>query len=148
MRRETPMGMASALRSHAVRVPLEVHVEVEPKLVERRFDPELEAGLYFVALEAVTNAQKHARDAAITITLRTELRPPGLVLEIHDDGAGFDTSSKAAGSGLQNMKDRISALGGTLVVQSRPEAGTWIRASVPVTAEIVAAQLPGISARR
>jgi signal transduction histidine kinase len=141
-------GLASALRSHAVRVPLEVHVEVEPQLVERRFDGELEAGLYFVALEAVTNAQKHARDAAITITLRTDLGPPGLVLEIHDDGAGFDTSSKATGSGLQNMKDRISALGGTLVVQSRPKAGTWIRASVPVAAEIVSAQLPGISARR
>jgi len=77
-----------------------------------------------------------------------ELGPPGLVLEIHDDGAGFDTSSKATGSGLQNMKDRISALGGTLVVQSRPKAGTWIRASVPVAAEIVSAQLPGLSARR
>jgi signal transduction histidine kinase len=55
------------------------------------------------------------------------------VLEVHDNGVGFDQHSVADRSGLQHMSDRMAALGGTLVVESRPGAGTWVTATVPGT---------------
>jgi signal transduction histidine kinase len=141
-------GLAEALRAHAVRVPLKVRVEVEPKLVSRRFEREVEAGLYFVALEAVTNAQKYAGPAAVTVSLRWQDDPPAVALEIHDDGLGFNSASSSSGSGLQNIADRVSALGGMVSIQSRPGAGTWIKASVPIDADIVPIQAPGTASRR
>jgi signal transduction histidine kinase len=56
------------------------------------------------------------------------------VLEVHDDGLGFEHGSVDARSGLQHMSDRMAALGGTLVVESRPGAGTWVTATVPAVA--------------
>jgi signal transduction histidine kinase len=141
-------GLAAALRSHSVRVPLDLRVDVEPQLAEERFGEEVEAGLYFVALEAITNAQKHAHSTAITISLRGHPKRPGVTLEVHDDGRGLEAGATLRGTGLQNMKDRVEALGGTLEVQSKPGAGTWIRALVPLEAKILAIQAPGIASRR
>lgn len=141
-------GLAEALRAHSVRIPVHVHVEVEPGLVERRFNREIEAGLYFVALEAITNAQKHAGKTAITVALRSEASGSGLVLEVHDDGDGFHPTRQSSGSGLRNMSDRVFALGGRFAVDSQPGAGTWIRASVPLAADVLPIQAPGTAARR
>jgi signal transduction histidine kinase len=140
-------GLAAALRAHAVRVPLQVRVEVEPGLAERRFDPELEAAMYFVALEAVTNAHKHAGTPTVTVTLRSEAVPPSLVVEVHDNGRGFDQNTPRGGTGVQNMTDRVAALGGRIRVESRPGAGTWIRAFVPLEAEVIPFEIADRSAR-
>jgi signal transduction histidine kinase len=51
---------------------------------------------------------------------------------VEDDGGGFDTRSTSKGSGLQNMKDRLDALGGTVDVASAPASGTTVTARVPV----------------
>jgi signal transduction histidine kinase len=130
-------GLGAALRTQAARIPLAIHVEVEPTLAARRFDRELEAALYFVGLEAMTNAQKHAPAATVTVSLREGERERRLVLAVHDDGPGFNPDAWAAGSGLQNMRDRIGAAGGELRLESRPGAGTWVEASVPLAAEVV-----------
>ena len=82
-------GLAAALRTQAARMPMAIQVEAEPNLAGRRFDRELEAALYFVALEAMTNAQKHAPGAAVTVSLRSADDGRRVVLEIHDDGPGF-----------------------------------------------------------
>jgi signal transduction histidine kinase len=84
-----------------------------------------------VAVEALGNIRKHATATTSTVTLAE--RDPHIVLEIHDDGVGFDQESVAARSGLQHMSDRMAALGGALVVETRPGAGTWITATVPST---------------
>ena len=133
-------GLAAALRTHAGRLPAAVRVEVEPTLVGRRFGRELEAALYFVALEALANAQKHAPRAALTVSLRSTEDGTRLVLEVHDDGPGFDASKAQGGTGLQNMEDRIGAAGGTLTVDSRPGAGTWVRAELPLEAAVIPLQ--------
>lgn len=146
-------GLAAALRGLISRIPLHARVEVEPNLIGRRHDPDVEAGLYFLALEAVTNCQKHAPEADVTVALRSESGGRQLVLEVHDDGPGFDLGADSTGSGLQNMRDRVSALGGRFVLDSRPGAGTWIRAAVPMGAEVIALQeravgLPDAVSRR
>jgi signal transduction histidine kinase len=57
-----------------------------------------------------------------------------LTFEVSDDGAGYDVDqARSEGNGLTNMSDRIGALGGTLTVQSTPDAGTIVRGSVPLT---------------
>ena len=141
-------GLVAALCTHASRLPAAVRVEVEPTLAGRRFGRELEAALYFVALEALANAQKHAPGAALTVSLRSAEDGTRLVLEVHDDGPGFDARKAAGGTGLQNMQDRIGAAGGTLTVDSRPGAGTWVRAELPLEAAVIPLQRSGDDSRR
>ncbi len=141
-------GLAPALRAHVSRLPVEVRLEVEPGPAGGRFDRDVEACLYFVAMEAITNAQKHAGGSTVTVTIRSGEKPRSLTLEVHDDGTGFDPQSRHPGSGLQNMRDRLSALGGRLSVTSEPEGGTWILASLPLQAEVLPLQRPGAASRR
>ena len=129
-------GLHAALQAHVSRLPANVRVEVEPVLHGRRLDPELEAAFYFVALEATTNAVKHAPGAHLIISLRADPQKNTVILEVHDNGPGFDARRATAGSGLQNMADRIDALGGTFSVNTAPAAGTWLRAEVRESARI------------
>jgi signal transduction histidine kinase len=121
-------GLAAALRTQAARLPLAVRVEVDPDLAGRRFDPELEAALYFVALEALTNAQKHAPDSTVVVWLRAD--GAQVALEVVDDGPGLVRRHRS-GSGLQNMADRIAAAGGAFSLDCAPGRGTRVAAVVP-----------------
>jgi signal transduction histidine kinase len=127
----TDHGVAPAIRSYVGQLPVHVVLDIAPGTARRRWARELEVALYFVAVEALGNIRKHAKATTTTVTLAE--REPCIVLEVHDDGAGFDEASVSAGSGLQHMSDRMAALGGSLVVESRPGAGTWVTATVPST---------------
>jgi signal transduction histidine kinase len=122
-------GLPAALEAAAGRAALRTDVRAEG--IER-FSQEVEAAVYFCCLEALQNAGKHAGDgASATVTLRRE--PEGLVFEVADSGAGFDTSSAAGkGHGFVNMSDRLGAIGGSLRVDSAPGQGTRIRGTVPL----------------
>jgi signal transduction histidine kinase len=96
-----------------------------------RFRPEVEAAIYYCCLEAVQNASKHAgRDAHITIRLYSDDKQ--LHLEVRDDGPGFDVSQARDGIGLQNMRDRLGAVGGHAHITSQPGQGTLVAATVPI----------------
>ena len=127
----TDHGVAAAIRSYVGRMPLDVVLEIAPETTRRRWATELEVALYFVAVEALGNIRKHAKATTTTVTLAE--RDPHIVLEVHDDGRGFDQGSVGGGSGLQHMSDRVAALGGTLTVESRRGSGTWVTANVPST---------------
>ena len=130
-------GLHAALRAHAARLPANVRIEVEPVMHGRRLEPDVEAAFYFVALEAMTNAVKHAPGANITVSLRAHRGERTVTLEVHDDGPGFDAAAASySARGLQNMADRIDALGGVMSVESVPGGGTWIRAEVRENAEV------------
>jgi signal transduction histidine kinase len=88
-----------------------------------RFDPTLEATVYYVAAESITNAVKHGRASAIT--MRGGLRGDALELEITDDGVGG--ADPRRGSGLIGLKDRVDTLGGTITLVSPIGSGTTIR---------------------
>ena len=123
-------GLAAALQAAGERSPLPVSVEADGV---GRAAPEVEAAIYFCCLEAMQNAAKHAGDgASLTVTLG---RDNGrLTFAVSDDGAGYDTEALGTSHGLQNMRDRIGALGGTLTVWSVPGGGTTVSGSVPVRA--------------
>ncbi|HVT21518.1 MAG TPA: ATP-binding protein [Mycobacteriales bacterium] len=121
-------GLPAALRAQAARMPVGVHLEVDEAFADHRLDRDVEAALYFVALEALTNAYKHAAGAAISVWLRAEQQ--SVRLEVLDTGPGLP-AAPSSGSGLQNMHDRIAAVGGVLEVASSAGHGTRVMASVP-----------------
>jgi signal transduction histidine kinase len=85
----------------------------------------MEEALYHIAREALNNALKHARAASVSVTLSRQAEQ--VVLEIMDDGCGFDPESVGqAGMGLTNMRERAESIGGALTVTSKPGAGTRV----------------------
>ena len=98
-----------------------------------RFSPEVELALYYCGLEAVQNASKHAGPEA-RIWIRLYIDADRLHLEVRDNGRGFDVDRAGDGVGVQNMRDRLGAVGGRVDVLSKPGQGTRVVASVPVSA--------------
>ena len=115
---------AAATRArHAIAVELDAGPEPELPL-------HVKEALYRIAQEAMHNTVKHAR--ATRIDLRVASRKRAVTLEVRDDGQGFDTGGAFPGHlGLVSMRERITQLGGTLVLESAPGAGTIVRVSVP-----------------
>ena len=93
----------------------------------RELPPEVEDGLYRIGQEALNNALKHAAPTAVTVRVQADGR--GVVLEVHDDGCGFEPGRVAdeGGMGLANMRQRAERLGGCFSVVSAPGAGTTVR---------------------
>ena len=120
-------GLAAALQSQAGKATLPVHVDADGV---GRYAQELEAALYFCTLEALQNVQKYARASGATVRLRED--GGQLLVEVVDNGCGFDVSGATRGAGLTNMEDRLDALGGTLRIESTLGIGTTLRATVPV----------------
>ena len=96
--------------------------------------PPLTAGtLYRIMQEALTNIARHADATKVKVKLTRASSTLGLV--VIDNGVGFDVRSPKddrSGIGLKSMDERISLLGGTLRIESRPGVGTEIHASLPV----------------
>ncbi len=91
-------------------------------------DADQRHGLVRIAREAIANAVRHGGAQVVTVALtRSE---PGWVLEIHDDGVGFDLAAvgaTAGGYGLISMRERADALPGRCVVETEPGRGTTVR---------------------
>jgi signal transduction histidine kinase len=124
-------GLAAAIDAQARRSPLPVRVEGDGI---GRFPQEIETAVYFCTLEALQNAAKYAQPQEVVVRLQEE--GGRLVFTIEDDGRGFDQGTTELGSGLQNMSDRLAALGGELFVDSRPGEGTIVEGRVPVPSRV------------
>lgn len=123
-------GLVAALRAAATSagIPVTVHA---PGL--RRLPTELEIALYFTVLEALQNTTKYA--SADSAHVQLGVTGTEVLLEVSDDGVGFDPATVTRGAGLTNMADRIDALGGRLDVESDGGGGTRVRAQVPLRTE-------------
>jgi signal transduction histidine kinase len=119
-------GLATALSAQARKALLPVQVEAEDI---GRYSQDIEAAVYFCCLEAVQNVAKYAQ--ATTVTIRLKRAGEDLQFTVSDDGQGFDSAITVRGSGLQNMADRLAALGGDLDVSSKPGEGTTVTGVVP-----------------
>jgi signal transduction histidine kinase len=123
-------GLAAALAQVVKRPPLPATLDCDGA---GRYPREVETSVYFCCLEALQNAAKHAGPAA-RVMIRLSEEQGNLKFVVADDGRGFDSVTASTTMGLQNMADRISALGGTLQVSSSPGAGTTVTAYLPVAA--------------
>ena len=124
------LGLEPALRwlgrSIGESAGISIAVEIEP-LPE--LDGERQTLVFRVAQEALNNIAKHAR--ARSVLVRLVERDARLQLQIVDDGVGFDPASRASGSGLSGMRERLRLFEGLLEVHSAPGHGTRIRAVIP-----------------
>jgi signal transduction histidine kinase len=119
----TDAGLGPAVAMVAGRVPVPVDVAVG----DERYPPAIEATAYFVVSEALANVTKHAH---ATRARATVARVDGFLhVEVCDDGRGG--ADPGCGTGLSGLQDRVVAVGGTLVVESRPGTGTVVRADLP-----------------
>ena len=92
---------------------------------------EAKESLYRVTQEALNNIVKHANASEVDVKLRAENGQ--LILEISDNGIGFDTSQKFPGHlGLQSMNERMAHVGGTFTLESVPNRGTRICVTMPI----------------
>jgi signal transduction histidine kinase len=82
-----------------------------------------------VAREALSNVGRHAQ--ASTCRLSVRRTDDGLVLEIDDDGRGFDATRAPQGMGLRNLRERVEGCGGRVEIVSSPSEGTTVRAWFP-----------------
>jgi signal transduction histidine kinase len=92
-----------------------------------RYPDGLEAAVYFVVAEAMTNAAKHSGARGIEVRIHEHSR--WLRVEVIDDGTGGADPSR--GSGIIGLQDRVAALGGRMTVSSPPGAGTLVTAEFP-----------------
>jgi signal transduction histidine kinase len=127
-------GLAMALRSQARKAMVPVQIDADGV---GRYPEETEAAVYFCILEALQNVQKYAMASGVEVRLREEGEQ--LLVEVADDGCGFDVTTTVRGSGLTNMEDRLDALGGTIQIESTRGAGTTLRVTLPVSHPPVAA---------
>jgi len=127
------LGIANALRIYVRdNVPETIETQVAGELT--RAENWLEAGLFAMTVEAISNAVQHAEARLIRIDLRAS-RGRGII-SITDDGTGFDPAAARRrtqeGMGLIGMTRRASWLGGRVDVTSRPGGGTTIRITAPL----------------
>jgi signal transduction histidine kinase len=125
-------GLVGALRTRLATVETRAGLETEIQIDGQETDlpPAVEEALYRFAQEALNNVIKHARAGRVEV--RAALHTDRALLEVRDDGCGFDPESATGGLGLKGMKDRIVRLGGELVFDSYPGSGTLLRVEIPL----------------
>jgi signal transduction histidine kinase len=118
-------GLGEALRAVAARasIPVTLHAD------GRRYPLEVESAVYYCCLEALQNAAKHSGASAVVIDLTTTDGRLGFT--VRDDGCGFVLEEgHENGHGITNMRDRIAALGGTLLIESSTGNGTQVSGEI------------------
>jgi signal transduction histidine kinase len=132
------LGLAAAISLEVERLNEEGYqVDCEEHLGEERLPREMEIAIFRVAQEALTNVRKHAGTKWLKIELQR--RDTEVYLEVRDFGRGFDPAAlQTLGGrpgervGFAGMRERVGMLGGELEIQSRPEAGTFVAAIIPL----------------
>jgi len=117
--------LAAQARTNAL---LDVDVAVSPEASAALDDPGREATFY-IAADALGNIQRHARARRATVRLFRE--NAAVVLEVSDDGVGFDYEHAVDGHGLRNMRERAFSVGGRLNVITEPGRGSRVRFELP-----------------
>ena len=121
-------GLGAALESQARKSPVPVSVKADGV---GRYPQEVEAAVYFCALEALNNLAKYAGASQATVSLSQT--DGTLTFAVSDDGVGFAVGERgSSGTGLQGMADRLDAIGGAFEIRSAPGEGTTVLGRVPV----------------
>jgi signal transduction histidine kinase len=134
---ESYVGLGPALEAMARELlsgsSTQLDVDVaDAALLVGRVPQEADHELVQIAREAISNVARHS--AATHATLAVHVAGDTVTLRIEDDGAGFDPARRLVGThfGLANLRDRTSAFGGTLEIESEPGSGTRIIVQLPI----------------
>ncbi len=128
------LGLVAALRGYCREYTEHVGIPVEiaawPTLP--RLGPQTETTMFRVIQEALTNVAKHSEAQNVWIELSQS--SDSVLVQIRDNGRGFDPESVRSGLGLTGMRERVALIGGEVQIVSRPGGGTVINLTVPVVA--------------
>jgi signal transduction histidine kinase len=130
------LGLATATKSLCQELSRRHNVRIDfiQENVPRMSD-DVALCLFRVAQEALTNAIKYAGVQDVSVALRCT--QTDIELQVIDSGVGFDLESAGRpGLGLVSMKERLNLVGGQIRIESRPGAGTTVRARVPLESHI------------
>ena len=122
-------GLVAAVEARTARLPFPVRVSAGPGLREHRFGDDVEGAAYFVVCEALTNVAKHADGSGTEVGMTNGNGELSVV--VTDRGSGFVANGRK-GTGLTNLRDRVEALGGRLIIETAPGRGTSVSAHLPV----------------
>jgi signal transduction histidine kinase len=120
-------GLRPALKTLARRSPIPIDLDMEAL---GRLPEHVEVSAYYVVSEAITNATKHAH--ATRVIVEVQAGDNVLRVAVRDDGAGGADFTR--GTGLVGLKDRVEAIGGSILLDSPRGAGTTLRVELPLTA--------------
>ncbi len=132
------LGLAAALEALADRVGqasgLEIGLDLdfayEAGREAERLDRVVEESIYRLVQECLSNVVKHAEASIVQITVRESAET--IDLTVRDDGKGFDATQAPQGFGLVGMRERVTLVGGTMNVETAPEAGTAVLLSLAI----------------
>lgn len=134
-RNDTIASLASYFGAYAQRLldlaSVACGLDMAEDLPDYPLDPKFRQELFFSFKEALTNVVRHA--GAGQVWLRIFVKGGNLVVEVADDGTGFEANKRQPGDdGLVNMKDRLKSLGGSCEITSSPHNGTTVRFCAPL----------------
>jgi signal transduction histidine kinase len=124
-------GIIAAITKQVAVLRTRYKLSVAAQLIEEPpLSLERKQSLYRIAQEALHNIVKHA--CASTVTLRLSSQEGELILEVCDDGKGFDPTGPFPGHlGLLSMQERAAQMGGACFIESAPARGTYFRVCIP-----------------
>ncbi len=131
------LGLHAALRWLAedsrqrLQLPVEVYLEsVEDIWSEYHQAALYETTLFRIAQECLTNVARHAHAQRASISLRRDSQY--ILMQVRDDGCGYDPDQHGSGLGILGMRERAGLLGGKVTIASRPGQGTTVEVSLPL----------------
>jgi signal transduction histidine kinase len=128
-------GLVAALARHAsgLNGAEGPRIDVRGPAARLPLSPRVETQLYGIGREALSNVVRHS--GATAAHVRVEEQPGQVLVEVRDDGRGFDTAEGHPGHfGLDSMRSRAAEVGGQLTIASRPGSGTVVRVRAPTEA--------------
>jgi signal transduction histidine kinase len=131
-------GLVDGLAKHAATLAERDDLEIELRRPDHHpaLSPEAETQLFAITREALSNVVKHA--GATRVAIRVEVVAGRVLIEVSDDGRGFDPSAGHPGHfGLESMRSRAAEVGGALTITSAPGKGTVVRVEAPIEPEEV-----------
>jgi signal transduction histidine kinase len=129
--RESLATLASQIATNALLV---ANATVEPE-AEASLDESGREAVFYVAADALGNVARHARARHVALSLYRDGEV--VVLEVVDDGVGYDTAAPVGGFGLRNMRQRAFNAGARLEVAAAPGAGTRLQMRIPIHAKVI-----------
>jgi signal transduction histidine kinase len=118
-------------RLSATGIQLLWHVEALPRLAN--LTPQMIQHIQRIVLEAISNVMKHAKARTITFTAQSLYEGKTVVIQITDDGLGFDEAAlTSTGQGLRTMRFRAEAVGAVLTFSKAEPYGTRLTLTLPI----------------
>jgi signal transduction histidine kinase len=119
---------------------LDVRTDIDPNVLDNHLPPDVDVAAYRIVQESLTNVLRHADASRASVTIKR--RDGAVVLDVVDDGtAAAGLGADGDGTGIEGMRARAHALGGTLEAGPRPDGGFAVHASLPTNTNMPGSDL-------